>query len=314
MRIKMSLTLTAGAVVMAALAACGSSSNPLASTPASASAGGSGSSSAPAQTVTVGSANFPESVLLGWVYAKALEAKGVKVTTKLNIGSREVIYKQVVSGDLSILPEYNGALLAYLDPKASQLSTADVDAALATKIDPALTILDPATAEDKDSLVVTQATATKYSLKAIPDLAASAKNLVIGGPPEFKTRQQGLLGLKGIYGLTFKSFKSLDVAGPITVAALKNGNVQAADLFSTDPTIVQNSFVVLADPKNLFGAQNIIPLVNKKVLSDTITAALNAVSAKLDTATLAGLVKKVVTDKADPDQVAADWLKSVGLA
>lgn len=304
------LALAAGATVMAALAACGTSSNPLASTPASAG----GSSGATSAAVTVGSANFPESVLLGWVYAKALEAKGVKVTTKLNIGSREVIYKQIVSGGLSILPEYNGALLAYLDPKATALSTADVDTALAAKIDPALTILEPASAEDKDSLVVTQETAGKYNLKSIPDLAASAKDLVIGGPPEFKTRQQGILGLQGVYGLTFKEFKSLDVAGPITVAALKNGDVQAADLFSTDPNIVQNSFVVLDDPKNLFGAQNIIPLVNKSVLSDTVTSTLNAISAKLDTATLAGLVKKVVTDKDDPDTVAADWLTSVGLA
>jgi osmoprotectant transport system substrate-binding protein len=311
MRIRrLPLVLTAGAAVMAALAACGSSSNPLASAPASAS----GSSAGSTQTVTVGSANFPESVLLGWVYAKALEAKGVQVQTKLNIGSREVIYGQIVSGGLSILPEYNGALLAYLDPKATQLSTADVDAALATKIDPKLTILDPATAEDKDSLVVTKDTAAKYNLKAIPDLAPVAKDLLIGGPPEFKTRQQGILGLKSLYGLTFKEFKSLDVAGPITVAALKNGNVATADLFSTDPTIVENSFVVLDDPKNLFGAQNIIPLVNKAALTDTITSTLNAISAKLDTPTLASLVKKVVSDKDDPDAVAADWLKSVGLA
>ena len=305
---RISLTVTAGAAVMAVVAACANSSNPLAS------AGAPGSSSAPAQTVTVGSANFPENVLLGWIYAKALEAKGVKVTTKLNIGSREVIYRQIKSGGLSILPEYNGALLAYLDPKATQLTTADVDAAIATKLDPALTILDPAAAEDKDSLVVTQATAAKYGLKSIPDLAPVAKTLVIGGPPEFKTRQQGILGLKSLYGLTFKEFKSLDTAGPITVAALKNGNVATADLFSTDPNIVQNSFVVLSDPKNLFGAQNIIPLVNKSVLSATVTSTLNAISAKLDTATLAGLVKKVVADKDDPDQVAADWLKSVGLA
>jgi osmoprotectant transport system substrate-binding protein len=305
---RLSLTVTAGAAVMAALAACGGSSNPLAS------AGASGSSSAAAQTVTVGSANFPENVLLGWIYAKALQAKGVKVTTKLNIGDREIIYGQIKSGGLSILPEYNGALLAYLDPKATQLTTADVDAAIATKLDPALTILDPAAAEDKDSLVVTQATAAKYGLKSIPDLAPVAKTLVIGGPPEFKTRQQGILGLKSLYGLTFKEFKSLDTAGPITVAALKNGNVATADLFSTDPNIVQNSFVVLSDPKNLFGAQNIIPLVNKSVLTDTIKTTLDAISAKLDTSTLAGLVKKVVSDKDDPDQVAADWLKSVGLA
>jgi osmoprotectant transport system substrate-binding protein len=90
--------------------------------------------------------------------------------------------------------------------------------------------------------------------------------------------------------------------------------VATADLFSTDPSIAENGFVVLQDPKNLFGAQNIIPLVNRAALTDTVKTTLDAISAKLDTATLSALMKKVVSDKDDPDQVAADWLKSVGLA
>ena len=96
--------------------------------------------------------------------------------------------------------------------------------------------------------------------------------------------------------------------------SLKKNDVQAADLFTTDPAIAANSFVVLEDPKNLFGAQNVTPLVNTAVLNDTITTTLNAISAKLDTATLADLLKKVVSDKEDADKVAGDWLKSVGLA
>ena len=106
---------------------------------------------------------------------------------------------------------------------------------------------------------------------------------MIGGPPEFKTRADGIVGLKKIYGLTFKQFQPLDEAGPVTVAALKSGKVQAADLFTTDPSIILNKFVVLQDPKNLFAAQNVTPLVCKKGATPTTVAALNAVSAKLTT-------------------------------
>ena len=141
-----------------------------------------------------------------------------------------------------------------------------------------------------------------------------ASQLVLGGPPEWKTRANGIPGLQGTYGVTFKEFKPLDTAGPLTVQALKNGQVQAANLFTTDPAIKANGFVVLDDPKNLFGAQNVIPVLTKSKATPTVTAALNAVSAKLDTDTLATLVTKVVVDKSDASTVAADWLKGQGLA
>jgi osmoprotectant transport system substrate-binding protein len=293
-----------GAALILALAGCGGDTD----NPAD-----SGDSGGDAGSVTVGSANFPENVLLGEIYAQALEAKGVKVTKKLNIGSREVIYSQVQSGGLSVLPEYNGALLAFLDKATKATTTEQVNAELKTKLPATLKILDSSKAEDKDSIAVTQQVASQYSLKAISDLAPVAKDLVIGGPPEFKTRQQGLLGLTSVYGLNFKQFKSLDTAGPLTVAALKKGDVQAANLFTTDPAIQANNFVVLEDPKNLFGAQNVTPLLNTKAANPTVESALNAVSAKLDTQILADLLKKVSTDKEDPDKVAGDWLKSAGL-
>src|SRR5438067_1835678 len=81
-----------------------------------------------------------------------------------------------------------------------------------------------AAAQDNDSLVVTQALATKDNLKTISDLGPYAKDLVLGSAPEFKTRQQGVLGLKAIYGLEFKDFKALDNAGPQTVSALQHGD------------------------------------------------------------------------------------------
>ena len=162
---------------------------------------GGGSGSGSSKTITVGSANFPENVLLAEMYAQALEAKKIKVNRKFNIGARELIYKQISTGGLSVLPEYNGALLAYLDKNDSSTSTDQVNAALKAKLPSQLEILDSSKAEDKDSLNVTKATADKYSLKSIADLSSSASSLVIGGPPEFKTRRQGIVGLKDLYGL-----------------------------------------------------------------------------------------------------------------
>ena len=135
----------------------------------------------------------------------------------------------------------------------------------------------------------------------------------MGAPPEFQTRVDGIAGLTKNYGVTFGNFKALDEAGPVTVAALKNGQVDAADIFSTDPSIAANNFVVLSDPKSNFAAQNILPLINKAKATDGVKKTLNAISAKLDTAGLTALLVKVITNKQDPDAVAKEWLTSSGL-
>jgi osmoprotectant transport system substrate-binding protein len=312
------------AIGLAAVTACASSSSSSATTSTSASAttsaSASGGSSNPlgggasSGSVVIGSANFPENELLAEVYAIALQKKGVKVTTKLNIGAREVYYPQVKSGAITIIPEYNGTLLTVeADPTSTAKTTADVDAALAAKLPSTLTVLNPAPAQDSDSITVTQATATKYHLKTIADLKPYASSLVLGGPPEFKTRSDGIAGLKANYGLTFKSFDPLDESGPITLAALTSGKVQAADVFTTTPQIVTDKLVSLADPKFNFAAQNVIPLVYKPGLTPTISATLNAVSAKLTTAALLQMDNAVITDKANYTTVAEGFLQSIGM-
>ncbi|MGW3290486.1 ABC transporter substrate-binding protein [Streptomyces sp. NPDC001002] len=268
------------------------------------------------KTVVVGSNNFAESILIADIYGEALKAKGIKVTYKPNIGSRETTYGLLKNGSITVLPEYNGALLAYLDPKATPKTVEATTAAIDAKLDTKLTLLEPASAQDKDSVTVNAATAKKYNLTAessIADLKDIAKDLSIGASPEFQTRQQGLVGLKSVYGLEFKSFKALDAGGPLTQAALKKNTVQAADLFTTDPTIVQEKHVVLQDPENLFGFENVQPLVYKSGLSSEGVAALNAVSAKLDTKALLDLDSQVQLDNKDPLDVAKAWLKTVGL-
>jgi osmoprotectant transport system substrate-binding protein len=136
---------------------------------------------------------------------------------------------------------------------------------------------------------------------------------VLGGPPEFTTRSDGIAGLKANYGLTFKSFDPLDESGPITLAALTGGKVQAADVFTTTPQIVTDKLVSLADPKFNFAAQNVIPLVYKPDLTPTISSTLNAVSAQLTTAALLQMDNAVITDKANYTTVAEGFLQSIGM-
>jgi osmoprotectant transport system substrate-binding protein len=295
-----------------ALAACGSSggskpssggsSNPLAAGPAKG-------------TVVIGSANFPENEVLAEIYSLALQAKGIKVTDKFNIGAREVYYPQISKGAITIIPEYNGALLTTsVNTKSTAVTTADVDAALASGLPSSLEVLTPSAAQDADSVTVTQAFATAHHLTSIADLAPIAKTMVFGAAAEFETRSDGLPGLKKNYGVVFKSFKALgDESGPITLAALMDNQVQAADVFTTTPQIKTDHLVSLTDPKNNFAAQNVIPLVYKKGINSTITATLNEISAKLTTAGLIALNQAVGPDKQSYQAAATAWLTSVGI-
>jgi osmoprotectant transport system substrate-binding protein len=267
-------------------------------------------------TITVGGANFPESGLIGELYAQALEAKGLKVTRKFNIGAREIYYDQVVKGGIGVMPEYNGALLTTsVDKTSTASSTDEVNAALKAKLPSSVEILNSAQAEDKDSVTVNPQTASKYHLKSIADLKPVANQLTIGGPSEFKTRQQGLVGLKKVYGLDFKKFQPFDAGAQATlVKLLTDDKIQAADLFTTDPTIVQKKLVVLEDPQHVFSAQNVTPLVNKSAVNAQAAAALNGVSAKLTTQDLLDMMKRIAIDKDDQEKVSQDWLTKNGLA
>ncbi|HEX8305075.1 MAG TPA: ABC transporter substrate-binding protein [Jatrophihabitans sp.] len=288
--------------------ACGSSSDPTGKAPA-----GGGGSTAPTDTIVIGSANFQENVVLANIYAGALKAKGVKVSTKLNIGTRETYIPAVKDGSIDLIPEYSGVLLQYFDKTATAVSNADVYAALQKATPQPLTVLQQSAAENKDAIVVTKETAAKYNLKSIADLAAVADKLTLGAAPEFQTRPDGVPGLEKSYGVKFKTFKKLDPGGPLTQNSLKNGQIDAGDIFTTDPLIAKNGWVVLEDPKNLYTAQNVVPLINSTKASATVKSALDAVSAKLTTDDLIKLNEQVSLEKQSPETVAQKWLADAGL-
>jgi osmoprotectant transport system substrate-binding protein len=263
--------------------------------------------------VIVGSADFTESQLIGSIYSQALQAAGVQTKEQFNIGSREVYIQALKDGSVDLVPEYTGALLSYLDPKSTAATPQTVNSELATKLPSGLGMLTPSSAEDKDVVAVTQATADRYKLKTISDLEPVAGELVLGGPPEWKTRTQGVVGLRDVYGLNFKDFVSLDAGGTLTMTALTNGQIQAGDLFSTDPGLHANNLVALQDDKNLFAAENVVPLIKSAKQNDKVKKTLDAVSAKLTTDDLISMNAEAAkgTNLAD---IAKKWLANAGLS
>ncbi|HEX3956269.1 MAG TPA: ABC transporter substrate-binding protein [Trebonia sp.] len=263
--------------------------------------------------VVVGLGVFSESELLGQIYVKALRDRGVAVTTK-KIGPRETYYPQVCAGQITIVPEYNGALLTTsVDPGSGAVTTGQVDAALKVRLPASLAILEPSSAQDKDSVTVTQTTAAKYHLTSIADLRRLPGVPVIGGSAQFYDREQGYAGLRSQYGLTSLAFMPLDNSGPLTIHALASGEVQAADVFTTNPMVKKDHLVSLADRRNVFRAENIVPLVYRPDVNATVIAALNAVSALLTGVDLQNMDKEILLDHDSIPVVAQDWLTQVGL-
>lgn len=290
-----------------ALSACGggSDSDPL--------SGGGDNKGSSGSEVIVGSADFTESQLIASIYSQALQSADVKVKEQFNIGSREVYITALKDGSIDLIPEYTGSLLKYLDPKSTASASEAVTSELTSKVPEGLSLLTPSAAQDKDSVTVTKATADKYKLKTISDLKPVAGEIVFGGPPEWKTRAQGLVGLRDVYGLNFKDFVTLDAGGTLTMTALTNGQIQAGDIFSTDPGIVTNNLVALEDDKNLFASENVVPVIKTAKESDTITKTLNAVSAKLTTDDLIKMNAEAATGTNLAD-IAKKWLAGAGIS
>ncbi|MFI2348275.1 ABC transporter substrate-binding protein [Streptomyces sp. NPDC019443] len=292
-----------------ALAACSSGITSLEGEGGNVSGGGSSKDG-----VTIGTANFTENQILGYLYAAVLEAAGVKTKVRPNLGTREILIPALRGGDIDLLPEYQGALLHYLDPKAKGTEEGEMQNALAIVLPKGLQILPYGLAEDSDAFAVTRETADEYGLKTLGDLAKQNGKLVIGAAPEVKKRVVGVVGLKDEYGVEFKEFKSLDSSGPLVKGALKKGDVHVANLFTTDTDIAAEGWVVLADPKNLIPGQHVVPLIADRKADSTVRKALARLGAVLTTEQLTELNRQVDKDKKDPEDVANAWAKQHGLA
>lgn len=278
-----------------------------------------GSDGATKPVVRVGSTNFAEQLVVGELYSQVLDANGYKIERRFNLGAREILAPALESGQIDLVAEYLATYVTYVtkDEKKASTDAAVTHRNLQEALRPKnLTVLDYAPAVDVNGFVVTKATAEKHRLSRISDLAPVAKDLVLGGPPECPTREFCARGLESKYGLKFRDFRALDAGGPLTVAALKGGQIDVGVLFTTDAVIQAEGFVLLRDDKNLQLADNIAPVVRTELLNKApadFRTLLNSVSKVLTTEELTGLNRKVGLDKQDPKVVASAWLKSKGL-
>jgi osmoprotectant transport system substrate-binding protein len=311
------------AVALASLlAACGSSSQSSStkagsslSTASTSATVGSSSAGAGKPGVTIGDKNFTEEYILGALYQQALQAKGFQVTLKGNIGSSELIYKALTSGQIGLYPEYTGTLLTTVanvtTPPRSAIQA--YDEAKAFLIKHRYTLLNQTPFADSDAIATTKAYAAAHHLTTIADLKPLGKSVKIGGLPEFQTRAQGLVGLRKDYDInpTF-----VPLASGLFYDALDSGQVQVSDVFTTDPQLSTGKYVVLTDPKHEFGFQNVAPVVKQSVVSaegPAFAQTLNAVDALLTTKAIIAMNAAVALNKQTPASVAHAFLQANGL-
>jgi osmoprotectant transport system substrate-binding protein len=298
-----------------AVAACGSSddnSSSSSSTPAASSSDQPGKGK---PAVTIGDKNFTEQYVLGELYAQALRAKGFTVKIKSNIGSSEIIDKALTSGKLDLYPEYTGVILSELAHATKRPGSPDEAYAKAKQFEEGrgFTMLDKTPFFDSDAIAVKPDFATKNGLESVADLKKLGSKVRLGAPPEFKTRFEGLIGLKKSYGVS-PTFKPLAIG--LQYKALDSGKIDAADVFTTDGALQGGKYKILKDPKFIFGFQNVAPIVSQKVLDQQgsgFADTLNAVSAKLTTEAMQKMNAAVDLDKQKPAAVAKQFLQANGL-
>ena len=268
------------------------------------------------RSIVVGSGDFPESQIMAEIYAQALQVNGFDVGRRMGIGSRETYIPALKDHSVDLVPEYIGNLLQYFEPNSTVTMLDAVELELYKRLPGDLSLLTPSPASDTDTVTVTSQTAAAWHLKTIGDLAAHSSDVKFGAPSDFQARPSGLPGLKQKYGLTISPGNYLaieDGGGAVTVRALVQGKVNAANIFSTSPAIPQEHLVVLEDPEHNFLAGNIVPLVNSQKKSDHLKDVLDAVSAKLTSAGVAALNAAVAGNSGvDPGQVARNWIRDNG--
>jgi osmoprotectant transport system substrate-binding protein len=276
---------------------------------------GASTSASSKPTIIIGSTNFEEQAIVSNIWADVLKKAGYNVTVEPALGTRSIVVPAIEKGQIDLEPDYAASLLGYLHngnilPAAAEISTA-VPADQKALASHGVTVLPATKALDTNVFVVTKATASKDHLTTVSSLKPYESKLTLGGPPECPTFALCEPGLKKVYGLNFAGFKSLDEGGPLSVAALKNGEVQVVELDSSSGIVAQNNFVALTDNKHLEGADYIVPVIRKSVDTSGVAKALDSIDAKLTTAAITKLNVDVNSQQEQPAAVAQAWVNSV---
>jgi osmoprotectant transport system substrate-binding protein len=265
--------------------------------------------------VVIGSQHFTEQRTLGQLYAQALRAKGFRVRLKEELPNRVAADQALIGGQIDGYPEYIGAILDAVahDRRPPTNGPAAYRAVRAFEARRGFVALTPAPFERANALATTTAYARVHGLRDIGGLARVGP-FALGAPPDFDTRAAGLQAVRRAYGINGVRFVPLSLGAQYP--ALNRGRIQVAEVVTTDPALRTGRYAVLADPKRVFGVQNVVPVFSRTVIAaegPTFTRTLEAVSAKLTTTAMRRMNAAVEVDKRSPADVARDFLRSTGL-
>jgi osmoprotectant transport system substrate-binding protein len=338
------VALLAGTVVALGCAACGSAARTTSappstsvaratptstssSTPTAATGTGVGTSGATATTtsalpgagepvITLGDKNYTEQFVLGQLYAQALRAEGFSVNVNQNIGPTSVTVQALSTGALSIYPEYmdtfNTAIAGYRHGFRTQLDA--YQAAQHYAVRHGLQLLAPTPFSDTDAIAVTDAFAAQNHLRSIDDLRRVASTMTLGGPIQFQQGTPGLPALNDVYGVSPALFRATSVGGQYS--ALNTSSVQAADVNTTDGQLASGDYVLLRDPRRVFGWGNVVPVVSSRALATEgpfFGPTIERVDNYLTTSVMQELNQAVDIAQQDPAVVARQFLETHGL-
>jgi osmoprotectant transport system substrate-binding protein len=266
--------------------------------------------------ITIGDKNFTEQFVLGQLYLQALEAVGFTVNVSANIGPTDVTLQALASGTLTLYPEYLDTWNTTVagNPRHFQTQFAAYEAAQRYALAHGLALLDPTPFSDTSAIGVTVAYAAANHLRSIRDLRRVATALTLGGPPQFQQSPSGLPAIQQAYGVTPAAFKPLPVGDQYP--ALDDGSVQAADLNTTDGELASGDYMLLGDPRTVFGWGNVVPVVAAQALSaegPAFAATINRVDALLTRSVMRQLNADVDVSHQDPASVAKQFLQTHGL-
>ena len=268
--------------------------------------------------VTIGSKNFTEQKVLGEIYAQALEAAGYTVSKELNLGDEKTALKALEGGQISAYPEYTGtALLSFFGYQADELPSDETEAFNLAKEGFAkknLTALEPTPFVSSNEVAVTKETADRLGLQKISDLEGQSQDLTIYGTPECRQRLDCLLGLQEVYGLEFKKFTPVDIA--LRHEVLTKGQADVSIVFTTDPQIKREGFVLLEDDKGMFPPYNSTLVVRDDLLEEAgmnFETAVGLATEGLTDEVMQELNARVDLDKETPEDAAKDYLQQFDL-
>ncbi len=278
--------------------------------------GGGSESSQPGEGkpgVTIGTKDFTEEFVLGNLYAQALEAKGYKVTLKENIGSTEIIDKALTSNEIDAYPEYTGVSLSVVAKNDKLTKSPEETAQLVKEFyeGRGQVVSDPTPFQDTDAIATTKEFATENGLKEVADLK-KLDSFTLGARPEFKSRFNGLKGMEQVYGIKNAKFKQLALG--LQYPSLDKGDVDSANVFSTDAQLASGKYTVLEDPQGVFGFQNVYFVINKDkydALGGTeFMDVVNSVNSLLTEEAMTSMNAAVDLDKKKPADVSKAFLEA----